>query len=98
MHRPIPHPLAVAIFAGMLQLPAQAALNAVDPGAYIPANGGFPAWYQDSHGRTLDLCLTKAVSLQGRRRARRTVVHVHTAAHARCVRRYPTYCLPHQLP
>lgn len=62
MHRPIPHPLAVAIFAGMLQLPAQAALNAVDPGAYVPANGGFPAWYQDSHGRTLDLCLTKAVS------------------------------------
>lgn len=42
MHRPIPHPLAVAIFAGMLQLPAQAALNAVDPGAYVPANGGFP--------------------------------------------------------
>lgn len=62
MHRPIPHPLALAIFAGMLQLPAQAALNAVDPGAYVPANGGFPAWYQDSHGRTLDLCLTKAVS------------------------------------
>ncbi len=62
MHRPIPHPLAVAIFASMLQLPAQAALNAVDPGAYVPANGGFPAWYQDSHGRTLDLCLTKAVS------------------------------------
>lgn len=62
MHRPIPHPLAVAIFAGMLQLPAQAALNAVDPGAYVPANGNFPAWYQDSHGRTLDLCLTKAVS------------------------------------
>ena len=62
MHRPIPHPLAVAIFAGMLQLPAQAAPNAVDPGAYVPANGGFPAWYQDSHGRTLDLCLTKAVS------------------------------------
>ncbi|RCL27583.1 hypothetical protein C6A77_09120 [Pseudomonas sp. AFG_SD02_1510_Pfu_092] len=62
MHRPIPHPLALAILAGMLQLPAQAALNAVDPGAYVPANGGFPAWYQDSHGRTLDLCLTKAVS------------------------------------
>ncbi|WGV20357.1 hypothetical protein QIY50_24295 [Pseudomonas putida] len=62
MHRPIPHPLAMAIFAGMLQLPAQAALNAVDPGAYVPANGNFPAWYQDSHGRTLDLCLTKAVS------------------------------------
>ncbi|HDS1819543.1 TPA: hypothetical protein QEM96_004238 [Pseudomonas putida] len=62
MHRPIPHPLAVAIFAGMLQLPAQAALNAVDPGPYNLANGNFAGWYQDSHGRTLDLCLTKAVS------------------------------------
>ncbi len=40
----------------------QAALYAVDPGAYIPANGGFAAWYQDTHGRTLDLCLSKAVS------------------------------------
>ncbi|MBC3479657.1 hypothetical protein SHV74_09710 [Pseudomonas capeferrum] len=62
MHRPIPHPLAVAIFAGMLQLPAQAALNAVDPGPYNLGNGNFAGWYQDSHGRTLDLCLTKAVS------------------------------------
>ena len=62
MHRPIPNPLAVAIFASMLQLPAQAALFAVDTGPYNPANGGFAAWYQDTHGRTLDLCLTKAVS------------------------------------
>ena len=62
MLRPIPHPLAVAIFAGMLQIPAQAALNAVDPGPYNLANGNFAGWYQDSHGRTLDLCLTKAVS------------------------------------
>jgi hypothetical protein len=46
----------------MLQLPAQAALNAVDPGPYNLANGNFAGWYQDSHGRTLDLCLTKAVS------------------------------------
>jgi len=52
----------VAIFAGMLQIPAQAALNAVDPGPYNLANGNFAGWYQDSHGRTLDLCLTKAVS------------------------------------
>ncbi|WP_409287099.1 hypothetical protein [Pseudomonas guariconensis] len=62
MHRPTPHPLAVAIFASMLQLPAQAALNAVDQGTYTPENGGFAAWYQDTHGRVLDLCLTKAVS------------------------------------
>ncbi|QHG64822.1 hypothetical protein [Pseudomonas putida] len=62
MLRPIPNPLAVAIVAGMLQLPAQAALNAVDPGPYNLANGNFAGWYQDTHGRTLDLCLTKAVS------------------------------------
>ncbi|MFJ4156775.1 hypothetical protein ACIPZF_18510 [Pseudomonas sp. NPDC089752] len=62
MHRPKPTRLAVAIFASLLQLPAQAALYAVDTGPYNPANGGFAAWYQDSHGRTLDLCLTKAVS------------------------------------
>lgn len=62
MHRPLPRPLVIAILVGMLQVPAQAALNAVDPGAYVATNGGFPAWYQDNHGRTLDLCLTKAVS------------------------------------
>jgi hypothetical protein len=62
MHRPLPKPLAVAIFASMLQLPAQAALYAVDTGTPDIANGNFPAWYQDSHGRTLDLCLSKVVS------------------------------------
>ena len=41
---------------------AQAALFAVDQGPYIPQNGNFAAWYQDTHGRTLDLCLSKAVS------------------------------------
>jgi hypothetical protein len=51
----------MAIFAGMLQLPAQAALYAVDQ-ALRPRQRRLPAWYQDSHGRTLDLCLTKAVS------------------------------------
>ncbi|WP_449432752.1 hypothetical protein [Pseudomonas putida] len=62
MPRPIPHSLAVAIFASLLQLPAEAALYAVDPGPYKLANGHFAGWYQDSHGRTLDLCLSKAVS------------------------------------
>ena len=62
MHRPTPHPLAVAIFAGLLQLPAQAALYAVDTGPYTLPTGKFAAWYQDSHGRVLDLCLSKAVS------------------------------------
>lgn len=49
---------------------AQAALYAVDPGVpgerpYPLDSGnktGYAAWYQDTHGRTLDLCLSKAVS------------------------------------
>ncbi|TLP65334.1 MULTISPECIES: hypothetical protein [Pseudomonas] len=62
MHRPTPHLLATAIFASLLQLPAQAALYAVDTGPYAQPTGKFPSWYQDSHGRVLDLCLSKAVS------------------------------------
>jgi len=62
MHRPTPHPLALLILASLTQAPAQAALYAVDPGPYLPETGGFAAWYQDTHGRVLDLCLTKAVS------------------------------------
>ncbi|MDH4652090.1 MULTISPECIES: hypothetical protein [unclassified Pseudomonas] len=42
------------------QVPA--ALFDVDPGPYNPDIGSFAAWYQDTHGRTLDLCLSKAVS------------------------------------
>lgn len=34
----------------------------MDPGPYNPDIGSFAAWYQDTHGRTLDLCLSKAVS------------------------------------
>src|SRR6187431_2759521 len=64
------HPLlsktAIAlVVTALAQGTAQAALFAVDPGnlgVYLPANGGFAAWYQDTHGRTLDLCLSKAVS------------------------------------
>ena len=37
-----------------------AALNAVDPGPYVAANGFFPAWYQDTNGVGLDLCLSSA--------------------------------------
>ncbi|AIL61551.1 hypothetical protein [Pseudomonas alkylphenolica] len=62
MHRPTPHPLALLILASLTQAPAQAALFDVDPGPYLPATGGFAAWYQDTHGRVLDLCLSKAVS------------------------------------
>ncbi|PWB32386.1 hypothetical protein DCO48_13690 [Pseudomonas sp. SDI] len=61
MHRPTPYPLAL-LAAALFQVPAQAALFAVDSGPYIQDNGGFAAWYQDTHGRTLDLCLSKAVS------------------------------------
>jgi hypothetical protein len=53
--------IALAVTA-LAQGVAQAALFAVDPGPYLPANGSFAAWYQDTHGRTLDLCLSKAVS------------------------------------
>ncbi|MBM7059183.1 hypothetical protein JQX08_00520 [Pseudomonas sp. UL073] len=41
---------------------AHAVLYAVDPGPYLPENGSFAAWYQDTHGRVLDLCLSKALS------------------------------------
>jgi hypothetical protein len=41
---------------------AQAALFAVDQGPYSPQNGNFAQWYQDTHGRTMDLCLSKALS------------------------------------
>ncbi|NWL80099.1 hypothetical protein DM872_24925 [Pseudomonas taiwanensis] len=42
------------------QVPA--ALFDVDPGPYNPDLGSFAAWYQDTHGRTLDLCLSKTLS------------------------------------
>jgi len=54
--------IAALLGLGLLAGSVQAALNAVDPGPYRPANGNFAAWYQDTHGRTLDLCLSKAVS------------------------------------
>ncbi len=44
---------------------AQAALNAVDPGPYVAANGFFPAWYQDTNAVTLDLCLSTAAGPNG---------------------------------
>lgn len=54
-------PLALAL-AAVLGQPAAAALYEVDPGPYLPENGSYAAWYQDTHGRALDLCLSKAVS------------------------------------
>lgn len=58
MHR---IPSALLLFA-MAAGGAQAALFEVDPGPYLAPTGKFAAWYQDTHGRTLDLCLSRAVS------------------------------------
>ncbi|MBW3504477.1 MULTISPECIES: hypothetical protein [unclassified Pseudomonas] len=62
MHPLLSKTAAVLAVSALAQSISQAALFAVDTGPYTPANGGFAAWYQDSHGRTLDLCLSKAVS------------------------------------
>jgi hypothetical protein len=58
-------PVAIAALTLLLFVrPSDAALNAVDlgnpPGTYVAANGFFPAWYQDTHGLGLDLCLSGA--------------------------------------
>lgn len=62
MHPLLSKTAAALVVSALAQGVAQAALFAVDPGPYLPGNGGFAAWYQDTHGRTLDLCLSKAVS------------------------------------
>jgi hypothetical protein len=62
MHPLLSKTTIALVVSALAQGVAQAALFAVDPGPYQPATGGFASWYQDSHGRTLDLCLTKAVS------------------------------------
>ncbi|QAY92880.1 hypothetical protein [Pseudomonas sp. ACM7] len=62
MHPLLSKTAAALVVSALAQGVAQAALFAVDPGPYVQANGSFAAWYQDTHGRTLDLCLSKAVS------------------------------------
>ncbi|WP_460118153.1 hypothetical protein [Pseudomonas sp. H3_G09] len=62
MHPLLSKTATVLVVSALAQGIAQAALFAVDPGPYTPATGGFASWYQDSHGRTLDLCLSKALS------------------------------------
>lgn len=62
MHPLLSKTATVLVVSALAQGIAQAALFAVDPGPYTPANGGFANWYQDTHGRTLDLCLSKALS------------------------------------
>ena len=54
--------VAVSLILGVDLQPVRAALYAVDQGAPTPANGFFAAWYQDTHGRVLDLCLSRAKS------------------------------------
>ncbi|MGY2438487.1 hypothetical protein [Pseudomonas sp. SDO52101_S400] len=62
MHPLLSKTAAVLVVSALAQGIAQAALFAVDPGPYANATGGFASWYQDTHGRTLDLCLSKALS------------------------------------
>ncbi|MFJ5283398.1 hypothetical protein ACP3TY_15095 [Pseudomonas rustica] len=62
MHPLLSKTATVLVVSALAQGIAQAALFAVDPGPYTPASGGFANWYQDTHGRTLDLCLSKALS------------------------------------
>ncbi|MDH4874022.1 hypothetical protein [Pseudomonas sp. BN515] len=54
--------VAVSLILGVGLQPVRAALYAVDQNAPTSANGFFAAWYQDTHGRTLDLCLSRAKS------------------------------------
>ncbi|MDD1005246.1 hypothetical protein [Pseudomonas sp. TNT2022 ID642] len=62
MHPLLSKTATVLVVSALAQGIAQAALFAVDPGPYTVATGGFASWYQDTHGRTLDLCLSKALS------------------------------------
>ncbi len=62
MHPLLSKTTIALVVTALAQGAAQAALFAVDPGEYLHENGNFAAWYQDTHGRTLDLCLSKAVS------------------------------------
>ena len=62
MHPLLSKTTIALVVSALAQGAAHAALFAVDPGPYLPGNGSFASWYQDTHGRTLDLCLSKAVS------------------------------------
>jgi hypothetical protein len=51
--------LAALTLLGAAQA-ADAALQAVAPGPYLAAYGFYPAWYQDTTGLQLELCVTQA--------------------------------------
>ena len=65
MVKPKMVPFAVMAVLALTGAPgsSHAVLNAVDPGPYTTAFGNFPRWYQDTHGKALELCLSTAVSL-----------------------------------
>jgi hypothetical protein len=65
--RPTKVLLAIVLVLALLGPAATsfAALYAVDPGPYSEANGFFPAWYQDGHGRALEICLSTAANANG---------------------------------
>jgi len=56
------HAVAAFSLTAMAVHSAHAVLYKVDPGPYDLSNGYFAVWYQDTHGRVLDLCLSKTVS------------------------------------
>ncbi len=53
--------LAASMLLGAVPT-AHAVLQAVDPGPYLAAFGFYPAWYQDTTGKQLELCLSKTLS------------------------------------
>ncbi|HGA2319945.1 TPA: Ig-like domain-containing protein [Pseudomonas putida] len=54
--------LLAAGFSLTLSSAAWAALSEVDPGPYTFATGGYPLWYKDADGLSLELCRSRAVS------------------------------------
>ncbi|NBA93434.1 hypothetical protein [Pseudomonas sp. R5(2019)] len=62
MRRLISTSATLVVLVSLTDGSAQAALYDVDPGPYNNTTGGFASWYQDSHGRVLDLCLSKNLS------------------------------------
>jgi hypothetical protein len=56
--------LTAAIFLGAAQS-ARAQLAAVDPGPYLAGYGFYPAWYQDTTGLKLELCVSQTQSANG---------------------------------
>ncbi|MFB1633409.1 Ig-like domain-containing protein [Pseudomonas sp. AP-1] len=54
--------LCAAGFTLTISSAAWAALSEVDPGPYTFATGGYPMWYKDADGLSLELCQSRATS------------------------------------